>query len=218
MSKPQRRPSRTWTPNQVVAHNLTRARQLRGWTQTQAADALAPYLGVRLSVPSLSAIERTVTGTRVKQFTADELVALSRAFNLPLGWWFTPPDDGALHTPREKTVGFAQLVDIVLGTRDTLPPWTEALRAWASTTGTDTDSSKPTALVELRSRTLIRRHLGDLSAARDTLRRLTDLLDELDDPTRADAEPDEARTVGPVGSRTRRKPAPARPSGAARSS
>ncbi len=38
---------RTWSPNQVVAHNLTRARLLRGWTQDQAAEALAPYLGTR---------------------------------------------------------------------------------------------------------------------------------------------------------------------------
>ncbi len=60
---------RTWTPNQVVAHNLTRARELRGWTQEEAADALAPYLGVRLSGASLSAIERSVQGTRVKQFS-----------------------------------------------------------------------------------------------------------------------------------------------------
>src|SRR6202521_4633198 len=93
---------RTWTPNQVVAHNLTRARLLRGWTQDQAAEALAPYLGSRLSLASFSAIERSIAGTRVKQFTADELVALSRAFDLHLGWWFTPTPDGALHTPHPQ--------------------------------------------------------------------------------------------------------------------
>ncbi len=90
---------RTWCPNQVVAHNLTRARLLRGWTQDQAAAELAPYLGFHLSAASFSAIERSIAGTRVKQFTADELVALSRAFDLPLGWWFTPPDDGTMYTP-----------------------------------------------------------------------------------------------------------------------
>src|SRR3974390_3261592 len=87
---------RTGPPNQVVAQNLPRARELRGWTQEEAADALAPYLGARLSGASLSAIERSIRGTRVKVFSADELVALSRAFELPLGWWFTPPDEGAL--------------------------------------------------------------------------------------------------------------------------
>ena len=35
------------TPNQVVAYNLTRAREGKGWTQDEAADALAPYLGKR---------------------------------------------------------------------------------------------------------------------------------------------------------------------------
>ncbi len=37
------------TPNQVVAYNVAKARALRGWTQEQAAEALAPYLGPRLS-------------------------------------------------------------------------------------------------------------------------------------------------------------------------
>src|SRR6202521_4025075 len=92
----------TWSPNQVVAHTLTRARLLRGWTQDQAAEALAPYLGTRLSLASFSAIERSIAGTRVKQFTADELVALSRAFDLPLGWWLTPPPAGTLHTPHPQ--------------------------------------------------------------------------------------------------------------------
>ena len=96
---------RTWSPNQVVAHNLTRARLLRGWTQDQAAEALAPYLGSRLSLASFSAIERSIAGTRVKQFTADELVALSRAFDLPLGWWFTPPAEGAMYTPDHQRTG-----------------------------------------------------------------------------------------------------------------
>ncbi len=71
---------RTWTANQVVAHNLSRARLLRGWTQDQAAAEVAPYLGSHLSAASFSAIERSIAGTRVKQFNADELVALSRAF------------------------------------------------------------------------------------------------------------------------------------------
>ncbi len=125
---------RTWSPNQVVAHNLTRARLLRGWTQDQAAEALAPYLGSRLSLASFSAIERSIAGTRVKQFTADELVALSRAFDLPLGWWFTPPAEGAMYTPDHQRTGvdFDELVDVVLGTPETLPAWTDALQQWAA--------------------------------------------------------------------------------------
>src|SRR3546814_1144418 len=49
-----------WTPNQIVAHNISKARMLRSWTQDQAAEACAPYLGARLSPASWSALERSV--------------------------------------------------------------------------------------------------------------------------------------------------------------
>ena len=124
---------RTWSPNQVVAHNLTRARLLRGWTQDQAAEALAPYLGTRLSLASFSAIERSIAGTRVKQFTADELVALTRlrpAARLVVH----PTQNGAMHTPDHPRTGvdFDELVEVVPGTPDTLPAWTDALEQWAA--------------------------------------------------------------------------------------
>jgi hypothetical protein len=45
-------PTSHLTPNQVVAYNLVRARLLRSWTQKQAAEALAPYLGTCWSVAS----------------------------------------------------------------------------------------------------------------------------------------------------------------------
>lgn len=185
---------RTWTPNQVVAHNLARARTLRGWTQEEAAKALAPYLGTRLSVASFSAIERSIVGTRVKQFTADELVAMSRAFDVPLGWWFTPPSDGSLYTPDNKRVGidFTELADIVLGIPDTLPPWIEALDQWAgehaqASSHLQPDPASRTAvLAEQRARALVRERLGDLGEARDVLRRLADLLERLDDAASSD--------------------------------
>ncbi len=186
---------RTWSPNQVVAHNLTRARLLRGWTQDQAAEALAPYLGSRLSLASFSAIERSIAGTRVKQFTADELVALSRAFDLPLGWWFTPPVEGAMHTPDHPRTGvdFDALVDVVLGTPDTLPAWTDALEQWAAGRARTGDTRRTGAhhakQIELRARALVRERLGDISAARDVLRRIADLLGELDEPAPSGMEP-----------------------------
>src|SRR5271169_4459120 len=179
---------RTWSPNQVVAHNLTRARLLRGWTQDQASEALAPYLGSRLSLASFSAIERSIAGTRVKQFTADELVALSRAFDLPLGWWFTPPADGAMYTPDHQRTGvdFDELVDVVLGTPDTLPAWTDALQHWAAQRATTTAARRTgdrvAEQIDLRARALVRERFGDIAEARDVLRRLADLLDQLDEP------------------------------------
>jgi transcriptional regulator with XRE-family HTH domain len=200
---------RTWTPNQVVAHNLTRARELRGWTQEEAADALAPYLGTRLSGASLSAIERSIRGTRVKVFSADELVALSRAFDLPLGWWFTPPDEGALHTPDHPRTGtdFVELVDITLGTAETLPVWTNALQAWAATHGAISaarPTGAPTTNLELRALALVRERFGDVGQARETLRRLSDVLDALDRPARDDVVHDESATTGTRRTRVKR--------------
>src|SRR5581483_6597457 len=61
---------RTYSPNQLVALNVARARAMRGWTQEQASAALAPYLGTRWSNASFSAVERSISGARVKQFSA----------------------------------------------------------------------------------------------------------------------------------------------------
>src|SRR5688572_7523973 len=79
------------TPNMCVAWNLARARALRGWTQEQACEQLEPYLGERWSKATYSAAERSVDGQRVRQFTADDLYAFSRAFELPMTLFLTPP-------------------------------------------------------------------------------------------------------------------------------
>lgn len=84
----------TMTPNQVIAFNLGRARRLRGMKQEDAAEALAPYLGTRWSVATFSAAERSVAGERIRQFTADEVVAFAQAFSLPIPWFFIPPHKG----------------------------------------------------------------------------------------------------------------------------
>ena len=118
---PRRKPDpRTWTPNQIVSFNINQARLKRGWTQDQAAEALAPYLGTRLSTASWSAIERSVDGGRIREFTADEIIAFARGFELPLGWFLTPPpasDDIRVATPDTKNKGLdpRRLLDVVLG-------------------------------------------------------------------------------------------------------
>lgn len=90
---------RRLTPNQIVALNITRARVERGWSQPQAAAALEAFLGVRWSRASYSAIERSIDGTRIKQFSADELIALARCFDKPITWFLTPPPDTVTTTP-----------------------------------------------------------------------------------------------------------------------
>jgi transcriptional regulator with XRE-family HTH domain len=79
------------TPNQVVASNLKRARELRGWTQEQAAERLERYLGSRWSKANYSAAERAVTGRRPRTFDADDLLAFARTFELPITWFLLPP-------------------------------------------------------------------------------------------------------------------------------
>src|SRR3954466_13702595 len=130
---------RTYSPNQVVALNVARARAMRGWTQEQASAAIAPYLGTRLSNASFSSIERSISGTRVKQFSADELVALSRGFDLPIGWFFLPPpadELAGLPSPQARGNGhdMGVVLDAVLGTPSSTPPWREALLSHAAAT------------------------------------------------------------------------------------
>lgn len=81
-----------WTANQVVAFNLRRARDLRGWTQIEACDRLAAFVDEPWSPAVYSMAERSEAGKRVRRFDADELVALARAFELPVAWFFIPPD------------------------------------------------------------------------------------------------------------------------------
>src|SRR5437016_6182288 len=79
------------TPNQLVAYNLRRARELRDWTQERAADEAEQHLGATWSKATWSAAERSVTGKRVREFTADNIVAFARTFDLPVAWFFMPP-------------------------------------------------------------------------------------------------------------------------------
>ncbi len=79
------------TPNQVVAYNVRAARRLRGWTQEESAERLELHLGERWSKASFSAAEQSVEGKRVRQFSADDIYALARTFELPPQWFLLPP-------------------------------------------------------------------------------------------------------------------------------
>jgi hypothetical protein len=189
---------RTYSPNQVVALNVARARAMRGWTQEQASAAIAPYLGTRLSNASFSSIERSIGGTRVKQFSADELVAFSRGFDLPIGWFFLPPppeQDAGLHTPDATWRGMdmSLLLDAILGTDTSTPPWRTALLDYAAATakaeaeGTGTGAAtagtvrdRLDRLSEMKAAAELRGAFGDVAEARDVLVRLADLLGRID--------------------------------------
>ncbi len=219
---------RTMTPNQIVAYNVAKARALRGWTQEQAADALAPYLGAKLSGPSFSGLERSAwTPTRIKQFSADDLLALSRGFDLPIGFFFTPPPpdlDTGLYAPDAGTNGLDPIVllDAILGTPDNLEDWEAELLAYSASMAPMPKSKreKPnvspgdlaervTPLAAQRARALLRRSFGDVVEARDVLERLTELLDTLDetapdDITNETTSPGTAAVGSKAGARRRR--------------
>ena len=187
---------RTYSPNQVVALNVARARALRGWTQEEAAAALAPYLGTRWSTASFSAVERSTAGARVKQFSADELVALSRGFGLPIGWFFVPPpasEAAGLHTPDAGMRGHEMglLVDAVLGTPESFDAWRQALVAYGIdaagvrgevdiASGAEDLDADLASMPTLRAAMALREVFGDIDAARQVLAALTQLLDHLE--------------------------------------
>ncbi len=124
-----------WTANQIVAFNVAKARLLRGWTQEEAAQALAPYLGTLLSTASFSAIERSVDTGRVREFSADELLAFARGFRVPITWFFTPPsfwEGVGVSTPDAGEEGLdpLEMLHAVLGTPETLADYREYLLSW----------------------------------------------------------------------------------------
>ena len=190
-----------WTANQIVAFNVAKARLLRGWTQEEAAAALAPYLGVRMSAASFSAIERSVDVARPREFSANEILAFARGFRVPVTWFFTPPgfwEGVGISTPDagEEGLDAEEILDAVLGTPETLADYREYLFTWPDPShrlriyadgrmedlGRDSEDVHPRLdhLLELRIRRFVRDRLGDIDRAREVLDSLTALLEKLD--------------------------------------
>jgi hypothetical protein len=83
--------------NQLVAHNLRRARESylgTGATQEQAAVLLEEFLGERWSKTSWSNAERSAVTEYAREFSANEILAFARTFSVPVSYFFEPPDDG----------------------------------------------------------------------------------------------------------------------------
>jgi transcriptional regulator with XRE-family HTH domain len=123
---PDDRPGRA-DLNEIVAYNFRAARELRGWTQDESAQALEGLLGQRLPQASISAIERAYEGDRRREFDAHEILAFALAFDLPLVWFFLPPpgDHRGLH---HTTNIVNELYGIVFGTEAQLGPVYDRLR------------------------------------------------------------------------------------------
>lgn len=136
MAKAKRdEPNEALTASQVVAHNVTRARELRGLTQAEVGERLSRFTGTRWSQVTVAQAEGWASGQRVRQFGADELVALARTFDLPALYFLLPPEDGrrGLATPDSPAEGWPweYLLMLVWGHRGNFPFVAERAAPWA---------------------------------------------------------------------------------------
>jgi hypothetical protein len=180
------------TPNQVIAYNLAQARLWKSWTQEQACDALEPYLGKRWSKANYSAAERSVDGSRIRQFDADEIVAFARAFDMPIGWFFLPPRPWAspgvpakLQTPDAELLGapLALLADLVFGEDHQRGLMAMRFQSFLDELGPNklSDAQQRVAdMVQARKEQIVRHTLGDLQQWQTQLRALANHLEELE--------------------------------------
>lgn len=130
MAKP--RPDR-WNPSQIVAHNMTQARELRGLTQTEVADRLSRFTDAKWTKTSVAQAEGSVSGSRIRVFTAVELVALARTFDLPVLYFLAPPVDAAveLDLPGAPADAWDYLVSLLVGHRENFAEYSERFADYA---------------------------------------------------------------------------------------
>jgi hypothetical protein len=204
------------TPNQVVAFNLARAREWKGWTQDQAAQALEPYLGKRWSKASVSQAERSIAGKFVRNFDADEIVAFARAFELPIGWFFMPPPPWSdqpgvpvkLKTPDAEHLGtaLALLVDLVFGDETNQALLAMRLDAWLQQCPPQLTAAQQRIanLARHRIESLARATIDDLAAWQTTLRAMANQLEDLETRARAAVDDELAASTTRLAEETKR--------------
>lgn len=175
------------TPNQIVAANLRRARLEHRLTQDEATARLEPHLGARWSRATYSAVEHSVdAGGRIRRFDADDLVALSKAFERPISYFLLPPpwaDIPASGAPPTEIVRDVQTVsgvdspgamlERVLGVDEETGAH---LRTLAELLSPD-DRRALYGRLESRHATVAASRLGDLKKHARGLRELAELLE-----------------------------------------
>ncbi len=175
-------PQGSLSPNQLVAYNLRRARDLRGWTQEVAAEHLQAHLGERWSRANWSAAERSVDGQRVRQFDANEIVAFARTFELPVTWFFLPPGDdlpGAyvLERVSAHTVVGVDPASFALGL---LRVNEEAVLERVASLASASEVGELPRFTRLVAMAAMKRAVADLSEQASSLRQLAETLDEVE--------------------------------------
>lgn len=79
------------TPNQIVAHNMACRRIEVGMTQDQLAAELTVRTGRAWSKTTVSVLERSRDGKKLRRFDADDLVAIADVLRVPIQYLFTGP-------------------------------------------------------------------------------------------------------------------------------
>lgn len=181
----------TWTPNQIVANNLNRLRQRRGLTQVDAAAKLSRASGRTWTEAMVAHAERSVTGNRIREFTADDLVTMARAFDVPAIYFLTPPPLLNVAQPDQANgLPTHVILDAVLGRLDNLNEWENILDDWDRQFDEDDPLPFPRGeerrvqvralareIALIRAQHVIRRHLkGDLLQVLEVLRGLSGLI------------------------------------------
>ena len=158
-----------------MAYNLAQARLRKGWTQDQACGALEPHIGSRWSKANYSAAERSVDGSRIRQFDADEIVAFARTSGIP----------SKLQTPDAERFGapLALLADLVFGEDHQRAEMELRLQAFLDELGPNplSDSqSRIASMVESRKAQVVQHAVGDLQRWQTQLRALANHLEDLE--------------------------------------
>jgi transcriptional regulator with XRE-family HTH domain len=178
----------TWTPNQVVAGNLVRLRQRRGLTQGEVARLLSSVAGKEWTEAMVAHAERSVTGNRVREFTADDLVTLARAFDVPVLYFLTPAPTGIFVYVPGSRIDTMTMLEAVLGRLDNLSEWETLLDEWSfypneelpfplSQEARQHIRALAGEIALIRAHHLIRKHFkGDLGELQDTLVSLAKLV------------------------------------------
>ncbi len=118
--------------NRVVAANFRAAREFRGWTQQEAATRLSDAMGYDVPQASISIIERSVSGNRPRNITADELAGFAKAFDLPILWFLRPTEPGKTLVVGSNGEPMAALPTLVYGTESQMAEMRSAVDAdWA---------------------------------------------------------------------------------------
>jgi transcriptional regulator with XRE-family HTH domain len=202
--------------NEIVAYNFRRARELRGWTQEEAAVRLERFLGTRLRQAAVSSIEGAFGGERRREFDAQELLAFACGFDLPLIWFLLPPPED--HRTLEGTSEIVSEVYLLaLGRNDQLDLLRDRFRELGQAEPNEDDTILERVYGQPTGRTLadyptrrkelllamLDRHADDLDAAADELGGFFDQLrqvgirgfvaEKASDPDYAQPDPKPAR-------------------------